>query len=86
VGYVAAQRYTRSKDHRKFALISVGDVGLGLRATLGQRYPVDGWTDEQVLLRALAPEYSRHPGRGLGLAFVEKICPKLPRKPPLPER
>ena len=26
VGYVAAQRYTRSKDKEHFALISVGDV------------------------------------------------------------
>lgn len=74
LGYVAAQRYTRGADQQRFALISVGDIGRGLRATLGQRYPVKGWTDEQVLLRALLPEYSRHPGRGLGLAFVQKVC------------
>ncbi len=74
VGYVAAQRYSRSSDGQKYALISVGDAGLGLRATLGQRYPVSRWTDEQVIVKALLPEYSRHPGRGLGLAFVQKVC------------
>jgi anti-anti-sigma factor len=73
-GYVAAQRYTRSKDNERFALISVGDAGVGLRATLGQRYPVAKWSDADVLLRALMPEYSRHPNRGLGLAFVQKVC------------
>lgn len=74
IGFVAAQRYSRSSDHQKYALISVGDAGRGLRATLGQRYPVSRWTDEQVLVNALLPEYSRHPGRGLGLSFVQKIC------------
>ncbi len=74
VGYVAAQRYSRSSDRQKYALISVGDTGLGLRATLGQRYPVSRWTDQQVLVNALLPEYSRHPGRGLGLAFVQRVC------------
>lgn len=74
VGYVAAQRYTRSRDHQRYAWISVGDIGVGLRATLGQRYNVASWSDEQVLLHALLPAYSRHPGRGLGLTFVQKVC------------
>lgn len=74
VGFVAAQRYTKAADHERFALISVGDVGAGLRSTLGQRYPVDEWSDADVIHRALLPEYSRHPNRGLGLAFVQKVC------------
>lgn len=73
VGFVAAQRYTRAQDGDRFAVISVGDVGVGLRSTLGQRYPVDSWSDVEILTRALLPTYSRHPNRGLGLAFVKKI-------------
>lgn len=73
IGFVAAQRY-RQADGQRFALISVGDTGLGLRATLGQRYPVDSWSEETVLVRALLPEYSRHPNRGFGLTFVKKVC------------
>lgn len=74
VGFVAAQRYHRKTDGQGFALISVGDIGVGLRATLGQRYPVESWADETVLVRALLPEYSRHPNRGLGLTFVKQVC------------
>lgn len=74
VGFVAAQRYTKTKDRERYALISVGDVGVGLRSTLGQRYPVAQWSDADVLLRALMPEYSRHANRGLGLAFVQRVC------------
>jgi anti-anti-sigma regulatory factor len=73
VGFVAAQRYTRG-DHDRFAVISVGDLGVGLRATLGTRYPVDQWSDTEVLRKSLLPEYSRHPDRGMGLTFVEKVA------------
>jgi anti-sigma regulatory factor (Ser/Thr protein kinase) len=73
VGFVAAQRYTRT-DRDRFVLISVGDLGVGLRATLGQRYPVDLWSDSEVIRRALLKQYSRHPDRGLGLTFVKKVA------------
>lgn len=73
IGFVAAQRYTRA-DRDRFAVISVGDLGVGLRATLGRRYPVERWSDAEVIQRALLPQYSRHPNRGLGLTFVKKIA------------
>lgn len=73
IGFVAAQRYTRD-DHDRFAIISVGDVGVGLRATLGSRYPVNHWSDTEVLRKSLLPEFSRHPNRGMGLTFVEKVA------------
>lgn len=73
IGFVAAQRYTAASRTR-FALISVGDVGVGLRETLGQRYPVSGWSDAEVIIRALMRDYSRYPNRGLGLALVRKVC------------
>lgn len=72
-GCIAAQSYRR-RDGSNFALVSVGDRGIGLRGSLAKRFDVSSWTDSQVILNALRPEYSRHPDRGMGLAFVKKVC------------
>lgn len=73
-GYVAAQRYQDPQTGAKYAVIGVGDLGIGIKKSLAQRYEVGEWTHGQAILNALKKNCSRDPSRGLGLYVVEQIC------------
>lgn len=72
-GVLAAQRYT-SKEGRKFAMIAVGDLGMGIRASLAGRYDVSAWSHGHAIGQAVKKAVSRDAARGLGLTVVRSIC------------
>ncbi len=73
-GYVAAQRYVDQRRGRKFAIIGVGDLGIGIRESLAVRYDVSAWTHATAITNAVRKQFSRDPTRGLGLYVVQRIC------------
>lgn len=73
-GYVAAQRYQDPCTGAKYAVIGVGDLGIGIKKSLSQRYEVGEWTHGQAILNALKKDCSRDPSRGLGLYLIEQVC------------
>jgi len=73
-GFVTAQTYQSKMGSRKgksFVVISVGDLGIGIKKSLSARYPLP--SHAQAIMNALKREYSRDPTRGLGLYIVKKI-------------
>jgi hypothetical protein len=73
-GYLAAQRYTNHKLGRKFAMIAVCDLGIGIRESLAQRYDVSAWSHGSAITNAVKKTFSRDTARGLGLYVVRTIC------------
>ena len=73
-GFLVAQRYLNPKLGKKFAIIGVCDLGVGIRASLASRYDVSAWSHAQAISNALRKEFSRAPTRGLGLYIVRQIC------------
>jgi signal transduction histidine kinase len=73
-GYLAAQRYTNHKQGRKFAVISVCDLGIGIRESLATRYDVSSWSHGMAISNAVKKTFSRDTARGLGLYVVRTIC------------
>lgn len=73
-GYVAVQRYQDPRTRTKYAVIGVGDLGIGIKKSLAHRYEVEDWTHAQAILNSLKKNCSRDPARGLGLYVVEQIC------------
>ncbi len=73
-GYLAAQRYTNHKLGRKFAMIAVSDLGMGIRKSLSQRYDVSEWDHGAAITNAVKKTFSRDTARGLGLYVVRTIC------------
>lgn len=73
-GYLMAQRYTDRRLGRKFAIIGVVDMGIGIRQSLASRFDVSDWTHAQAITRALRKNVSRDPQRGIGLYVVSNIC------------
>lgn len=75
-GFVAAQTYRGAR--RRFVSLSVADTGIGLRASLSERFAeASEWSDVDVITNALRPEFSRFASRGMGLHFVTRACLKL---------
>ena len=73
-GYLVAQRYTNHKLGRKFAMIAVCDLGIGIRESLATRYDVSEWSHEKAITNAVKKTFSRDTARGLGLYVVRTIC------------
>jgi len=73
-GYVTAQRYQDPRTRRKYAVIGVGDLGIGIKKSLAQRFEAEQWTHGQAILNSLRKHFSRDPARGLGLYIVNRIC------------
>lgn len=78
-GWVAVQAYQwRKRLGRRVVVISVGDAGVGFRASLegapSRRSAGDRWDDAQALEEAVIRGVSRFrdPGRGQGLAGVRR--------------
>lgn len=74
-GFAAMQVYT-SQRGAKFAVIGVGDSGIGIKQSLSKRYDTKRWTDAMAIRNALKPHFSRLEGRGLGLTRVKEIAEK----------
>jgi anti-sigma regulatory factor (Ser/Thr protein kinase) len=72
-GFIAIQRYQRHTDGKRFVVIGVGDLGVGIRSSLGRRYDVTSWSHTDAIVKALRKEFSALPNRGLGLYMVSKI-------------
>lgn len=73
-GYVTAQRYQDPRTREKYAVIGVGDLGIGIKKSLAERFEVSAWTHGQAILNSLKKYCSRDPARGLGLYIVSRIC------------
>jgi anti-sigma regulatory factor (Ser/Thr protein kinase) len=72
-GVVCVQRYT-SRDGRKYVVIGVADLGIGIRASLAKRFPdANGWPHHVAIASALRKDFSRYPDRGLGLYIISQI-------------
>ena len=73
-GYLTAQRYLDPRSRRKYAVIGVGDLGIGIKKSLSQRHDVARWTHGTAILNSLKKHFSRDTSRGLGLYIVNQIC------------
>ncbi len=71
-GFVAVQRYTR-RDGKRYVVVGVGDLGIGIKNSLGKRFDVSAWSHLDAIIAAIKKEYSTFPDRGLGLYMVSKI-------------
>ena len=72
-GFVAVQRYTGKVDGKKYVVVGVGDLGIGIKNSLGKRFEVSAWSHLDAIIAAIKKEYSAFPDRGLGLYMVSKI-------------
>ncbi len=72
-GLVAVQRYRRKIDGKRYVMIGVGDLGIGIKNSLGTRYDISGWSHIEAIAHALRKEVSSIPDRGFGLYMVSKI-------------
>ncbi len=73
-GFLSAQRYVNTKLGRKFAIVGVCDLGIGIRESLAERFDVSDWTHAKAIVNAARKEFSRDAARGLGLYIVNQIC------------
>ncbi len=73
-GYVTAQRYLDPRANKKYVVIGVGDLGIGIKKSLAQRHDVSEWTHGAAIKNSLKPHFSRDDNRGLGLYIVHQIC------------
>ncbi len=73
-GYVTAQRYQDPRIRKKYVVIGVGDLGIGIKKSLSQRFTVSTWTHGQAISNSLRKHFSRDSSRGLGLYVVNQIC------------
>jgi len=72
-GYVAVQRYQRRTDGKRYVIIGVGDLGVGIKNSLNKRFDVSTWSHLEAIIQALKKDFSAYPERGLGLYMVSKI-------------
>lgn len=73
-GFVVAQRYVNHKLNKKFAIIGVCDLGMGIRESLSVRHDVSQWSHGHAIKMAIQKDFSRGDTRGLGLYIVRQIC------------
>ncbi|MCY3868267.1 MAG: ATP-binding protein [Gemmatimonadetes bacterium] len=73
-GFVVAQRYTNHRLNRKFAIIGVCDLGIGIRESLSAGHDTAHWSHGQAIKMAIQKTVSRGNTRGLGLYIVKQIC------------
>ena len=73
-GYVTAQRYVDPRLRKKYVVIGVGDLGIGIKKSLSQRHDVSDWTHGAAIKNSLKQNFSRDDNRGLGLYIVNQIC------------
>ncbi len=73
-GFVVAQRYVNHKLNKKFAIIGVCDLGMGIRKSLSSRHDVSQWSHGHAIKMAIQKDFSRGDTRGLGLFIVRQIC------------
>ncbi len=73
-GFVVAQRYTNHRLNRKFAIIGVCDLGIGIRESLSTGHDAAHWSHSQAIKMATQKTVSRGDTRGLGLYIVKQIC------------
>lgn len=73
-GFVVAQRYVNHRVQRKFAIIGVCDLGIGIRESLSTKHNASQWTHGQAIQMAVQKTVSRGDTRGLGLYIVKQIC------------
>ncbi|MGY8825235.1 MAG: ATP-binding protein [Candidatus Latescibacterota bacterium] len=73
-GYVTAQRYLDARSGKKYVVIGVGDLGIGIKKSLAQRHDVAEWSHGYAIKNSLKQHFSRDDDRGLGLYIVNQIC------------
>lgn len=72
-GVVVVQTYTNRSTGERFVKMAVGDLGIGIRRSLSQKYSdALEWQDSYAIMKALEPNVSRmrDDGRGVGLSQV----------------
>ena len=73
-GYVTAQRYLDARAGKKYVVIGVGDLGIGIKKSLAHRFDVSQWSHGTAIVNSLRKHVSRDQERGLGLFVVNRIC------------
>lgn len=73
-GYLTAQRYLNSRVGKKYVVIGVGDLGIGIKKSLSVRYDAATWSHGTAIVNSLKKHFSCDPTRGLGLYIVNQIC------------
>ncbi len=73
-GFATAQRYLDPRAGKKYVVIGVGDLGIGIKNSLAQRHDVAEWTHAAAMQNSLKQHFSRDENRGLGLYIVNQIC------------
>lgn len=73
-GYLTAQRYLDSRVGKKYVVIGVGDLGIGIKQSLSVRYDAAAWSHGTAIRNSLQKHFSRDATRGLGLYIVNQIC------------
>jgi hypothetical protein len=73
-GYVTAQRYLDARSGKKYVVIGVGDLGIGIKKSLAHRFDVGQWSHGTAIVNSLRKHVSRDEARGLGLYIVNSIC------------
>ena len=66
-GFVVAQRYTNHRLNRKFAIIGVCDLGIGIRESLSTGHDAAHWSHGQAIQKAIQKTVSRGRYAGTGL-------------------
>jgi hypothetical protein len=68
VGIVAAHLARAPRTERPVVQVGVADLGVGIKASLAERYDVAAWSDAEAILFAVRPGVSRFGlRRGIGL-------------------
>lgn len=73
-GYLTIQRYLDPRVGKKYVVIGVGDLGIGIKKSLSVRYESSAWSHGEAILNSLKKHFSRDTTRGLGLYIVNQIC------------
>ena len=72
-GLVTVQKYTSRKKTGNYVIISVGDLGIGIKRSLSGRYDTISWNHARAIESAILSGTSRFFDRGRGLYRVAEI-------------
>lgn len=74
-GFIAVQKYHKSNGIN-FVVIGVGDLGIGIKNSLGKRYNISHWSHFDAILKSLKKGFSSLGDRGMGLHIVKNLIDK----------
>lgn len=72
-GYISMQKYVNKQRNKRYLMIGVGDLGIGIKDSLGKIYDVSEWSDIKAISQSIQKGCSCLSARGMGLYLVPKI-------------